>query len=179
MSMKRIALAVTLFMASNGLCQTSAAPKEQETLQSLLAEVHQLRMSIEAMTVASQRAQIALSAVQIQDAAVARALQRLDNVRNRCKEPEERKQHMAAEIQHLESILSAGATTAIEVKSSQERESQLKSEIDGVAAEASTCQLTEAEASNQLRNEQAKLADAQDRIDRLDKTLEKLSTAEK
>jgi chromosome segregation ATPase len=177
--MKRIAFAVALFMASNGLCQTSAAPKEQETLQSLLTEVHQLRLSIEAMTVASQRAQIALSALQIQDAAVARALQRLDNVRNRCKEPEDRKQHMAVEIQHLESILSAGTASAAEVKSVHEREGQLKGEIDAVASEASTCQATEAEASSQLRSEQAKLADVQDRIDRLDKTLEKLSAAEK
>ena len=177
--MKRIVFAVALFMTSNGLCQTSAVPKEQDTLLSLLAEVHQLRLSIEAMTVASQRAQIALHALQMQDAAVDRALQRLDNVRNRCKEPEERKQHMAADIQHLESILSAGTATAIEVKSFQEREAQLKSEIDAVATEASTCQVTEAEASSQLRSEQAKLADAQDRIDRLDKTLDTLSVAGK
>ena len=62
--MKRIVFAVALFMTSNGLCQTSAVPKEQDTLLSLLAEVHQLRLSIEAMTVASQRAQIALHALQ-------------------------------------------------------------------------------------------------------------------
>ena len=177
--MKKIAFVVALFMASNGLCQTSAAPKEQETLQSLLAEVHQLRLSIQAMTVASQRAQIALSALQIQDAAVARAFQRLDSVRNRCKEPEDRKQHMAAEIQHLESILSAGAGSNAEAKSVQEREAQLKAEIDAIATEVSTCQATEAEASGQLQSEQAKLADVKERIDRLDKTLETSGTVGK
>jgi len=178
--MKRIAFAVALCMSSTGLCQTVPAPKEQDTLQSLLAEVHQLRFSIEAMTVASQRAQIALYTLQIQDAAVARAMQRLDDQRNRCKGPEERKLRMVGEIKKLENILSAGTTAAVEVKSFQERESQLKSEIDAVAMEASTCQATEAEASSQLRNEQqAKLVDAQDRIDRLDKALEKLSVGGK
>jgi chromosome segregation ATPase len=115
----------------------------------------------------------------MQDAAVARAMHRLDDLRNRCKGPEERKVHMAAEIKQLESILSAGTATPIEVKSFQEREFQLKNDIDAVAMEASTCQATEAEASSQLGNEQAKMADAQDRIDRLDKALEKLSVAGK
>jgi septation ring formation regulator EzrA len=123
--------------------------------------------------------QIALYTLQMQDAAVARATQRLDDIRNRCKGPEERKQHMAAEVQRIESSLSAENVPATEVKSFQAREAQLKSEIDAVAAEASACQATEAEASSQLRNEQAKLADAQDRIDRLDKTLEKFSIAGK
>ncbi len=60
--MTKIVLAAMLCVASGGLCQTP--PKEPETLQSLLVEVHRLRQDIEAMTVASQRAQIALSTLQ-------------------------------------------------------------------------------------------------------------------
>jgi hypothetical protein len=40
--------------------------------------------------------------------------------------------------------------------------------------EVQTCQATEAEASSQFRNDQAKLLDLQDRIARLDKALEQL-----
>jgi hypothetical protein len=60
--MRTIGFFVMLFIASDGLCQTPV--KETDTLQSLLAEVHQLRMDIEAMTVASQRVQIALYELQ-------------------------------------------------------------------------------------------------------------------
>ena len=82
--MSKIAfIMVSLFAASAALCQTPA--KESDTLQSLLMEVHQLRQDIEAMTVASQRVQIALYTLQMQDAAVARTTQRLDEARNRCK----------------------------------------------------------------------------------------------
>jgi hypothetical protein len=77
----RIFTVAMMLAASNGLCQTPA--KEVDTLQSLLVEVRQLRQDIESMTVASQRVQIALYGLQIQDAAVARAAQRLDDARNK------------------------------------------------------------------------------------------------
>ncbi len=43
----------------------------------------------------------------------------------------------------------------------------------------SLAQAAEADASSQLRNDQAKLVELQDRIERLDKSLEKLSAAGK
>jgi SMC interacting uncharacterized protein involved in chromosome segregation len=55
----------------------------------------------------------------------------------------------------------------------------MKSEIERQTAEVQTLQAAEAEASSQLRNEQAKLAEVQERIERLDKTLEKLGIAGK
>jgi hypothetical protein len=94
--MRTMVFSVMLFIASDGLCQTPV--KETDTLQSLLAEVHQLRMDIEAMTVASQRVQIALHELQMQDAAVARAKQRVDNTQNRCLGAERNRLHTAAEI---------------------------------------------------------------------------------
>jgi len=55
----------------------------------------------------------------------------------------------------------------------------MKSQIEGQTAEVQTLQAAEAEASSQLRSEQAKLGDVQDRIERLDKTLEKLGAGGK
>jgi len=157
------AVFVLLLFVVPGFCQTSM--KESDTLQALLAEVHQLRQDIEAMTVASQRVQIAMYALQMQDAAVARATQRLDDAHNRCSGLEADRAHKAAEIQRLEGGVTAGTLGDIDAKAVQSALPQWKS--------------VEGEASGQLRNDQAKLADLQDRIDRLDKTLEKLATAGK
>ena len=167
--MRKVAFAVMLLAASNGFCQTPA--KEPDTLQALLVEVHQLRQDIEAMTVASQRVQIALYALQMQDAAVARAAQRLDSMRDRRTGAEANRAGTALAIQGLES--------KAETKELQALLSQMKSQIEGQTAEVQTLQAAEAEASSQLRSEQAKLADVQDRIERLDKTLEKLGAGGK
>ena len=175
--MRTTALAVMLLAASDGLCQTPA--KEPDALQALLVEVRQLRQDIEAMTVASQRVQIALYALQMQDAAMARAAQRLDSARDRRSGAEANRDHTASEIQGLESKLASGTTGEAEAKGFKEELSQMKSQIEPQTAELQTLQAAEAEASSQLRSEQVKLSDAQDRIERLDKTLEKLGATGK
>lgn len=173
--MRKTVLAAMLFVVSDGLCQTPA--KEPDILQSLLVEVHQLRQDIEAMTVASQRVQIALSALRMQDAAVARAAQRLDDARNKCSGAEANREHTAMGIQRLEGELASGTLLDAKTKEYQLLLTQMKSESEARTADVQACQAAEAEASSQLRNDQAKLVDLQDRIERLDKTLEKLSGA--
>src|SRR5665213_4091655 len=100
--MRAIVFAIILSAAPAALCQTPAA--QPDVLQSLLIDVHRLRQDIEAMTVASQRVQIALYALQMQDAAVARATQRLDNIRTGCSRTDAERQHFVAEIQRLEGV---------------------------------------------------------------------------
>jgi len=51
----------------------------------------------------------------------------------------------------------------------------LKNELDRQTVALQTCQAAEAEASSQLRNEQATLVDLQARINQLDKSLERQS----
>jgi len=169
--MRKIALTVMLFAASGALGQTPA--KEPDTLQSLLLEVRQLRQDIEAMTVASQRVQIALYALQMQDAAVARSTQRADTARDRCSGALEKQRHNAAEFQRMEDALASGKLTEAETKEVQNALTREKNMIEADTAEVQTCQANEAEASGQLRNEQAKMTGLQDKIERLDKALEK------
>ena len=175
--MGKMVLAVMLLGASAGLGQTPA--KEPDTLQALLAEVHQLRQDIEAMTVASQRVQIALYSLQMQDAAVARAAKRLDDARSKCSEVSANREHTASEIQRMESALASGTLGPAETRELQSRLTQIKSQAEAQSAEGQTCQTAEAEASSQLRDDQAKLIELQDRIERLDKTLQRLGVAEK
>lgn len=47
--------------------------------------------------------------------------------------------------------------------------------LDTQTAESQACQTSEAEASSQLQHEQVKLTEMQERIELLDKTLEKAS----
>jgi chromosome segregation ATPase len=141
--------------------------------------VRQLRQDIEAMTVASQRVQIALSTLQRQDAAVARDTQRVDDARNRCAVAEANREHTAMGMQRFEGELAAGNLVESKAKEYQSLLTQMKSEIETRTAEVQTCQAAEAEATSQLRNDQAKLADLQDRMDHLDKALETLGSGGK
>jgi chromosome segregation ATPase len=175
--MRTFTFAAMWLAASNGLCQTPA--KEPDTLQSLLAEVRGLRQDIQAMTVASQRVQIALYGLQLQAAAVGRAAQRLDDARNRRIGAETGRDHTSAEIQSMESRLAAGALSGDETVALRSHLPQMKSELETQTAESQARMAAEAEASSQLQSEQAKLAELQDRIERLDKALEKLGNAGK
>jgi chromosome segregation ATPase len=175
--MKKITLFALFLAASNAICQTPA--KEPDTIQALLTEVRQLRQDIEAMTVASQRVQIALYTLQIQDAALTRSTQRADSVRNKCSGAEGNRTHVAEAIQRMESTLASGKLAEPETKDAQLVLAQHKSEFEQANLTVQSCQVAESEASSQLRTDQAKMSDLQDRIERLDKVLEKFGTTAK
>ena len=174
--MRKIVIAM-LVAAAHGTCQTPA--KDPDTLQALLVEVRQLRQDIEAMTAASQRVQIALHGLQMQDAAVARAAQRVDEARNKRMSWEASRDRVAADVQRMEASINAGTLNDAESKAIQQRLPELKSELDRSTAQVQSGQAEEAEATSQLRTEQAKLSEIQGRIERLDKVLEKMDGAGK
>jgi hypothetical protein len=111
--------------------------------------------------------------LQRQDAAVARAEQRLDEARNKRVGTETARARVAAEVQRLESAVTTGLS-GDETKAAQSRVAEMKAELDRSATEEQTWQAAEAEASTLLRTEQAKLGEIEDRIERLDKVLEKM-----
>jgi chromosome segregation ATPase len=158
-----------LLAASAGWCQTP--PKDADTTQALLAEVHELRLAIEGMTVASQRVQIALYALQMQDAAVARAEQAVDADRNKCASIDVNRQHTAQAVQQLENA-TASVTPGVEQppnKDLKERLAEMKGNLEVITSEGDGCRAAQAEASNRLQTERSRLTELQDRIGRLDK----------
>ena len=68
---------LVLLFAAAAFAQAPVDP-----VQALLAEVHQLRMDLQATTITSQRVQILLYRVQIQQAAVIRAANHADEGRH-------------------------------------------------------------------------------------------------
>jgi chromosome segregation ATPase len=177
--MLKATVALTLVAAWAAWCQ--APTKEADTTKALLAEVHQLRLAIEGMTGASQRVQIALYALQIEDAAVARAEQRVDAERNKCASIEVNRQHTAQAVQQLENA-AASAGAGVEpppAKVFKQQLAEMKANLEMINSEGEGCRAAEAEASNRLQSERSKLLELQDRIGRLDKALEGLASPAK
>ncbi len=163
-------------LCAAGFAQGQTPAKAVETLQALLDEVHQLRQSIDGMTVASQRVQIALHAMQLQDGAVARSSQRLNAARSRCQGLEIGRQHTLADLQRLEQAVATGTMAAAEAAVVKQQLADLRTRMESQTVETQSCQVTESEALAQFRTDQAKLQELQNRIARLDKALEELGT---
>ncbi|HEX4749352.1 MAG TPA: hypothetical protein VH302_07395 [Bryobacteraceae bacterium] len=168
---------VLLSAASVGWRQTP--PKDADTTQALLTEVRELRLAIEGMTVASQRVQIALYALQMQNATVARAEQRVDAARSKCASIDENRRRIAQTIQQAEAASVALGNEEAATKEFKERLAELKGNLDVINSEAESCQAADAEASNGLQTERSRLTELQDRIGRLDKALENLASPAK
>jgi hypothetical protein len=175
--MRKLPFATILFAASRAFCQ-SPQP-EPAALRALLVEVHQLRVDLQAMTVASSRVQIALQSLQLQDAAVGRAAQRLDELRNKCAAADIAFQRISADLQTVELASPIVGPEIVPAQGQGGRRGELRRFLGTQTSAVQACKATEAEAASQLRNDQAKMTELQDRISRLDKTLEQLGTATK
>ena len=86
---------------------------------------------------------------------------------------------MSAEIQETERALASGILPETRTIGLPQHLGQQKKQLDIQNAAVQACQAAESEASDQVRSSRTKLAELQDRIERLDKTLEKLGVAEK
>jgi chromosome segregation ATPase len=147
----------------------------EQSLQSLLSEVRTLREDLRAAIVTAQRMQIVLYRLQVQETAVARATQKLEEVRGQLAQLEESKKSMVGSVQQLEEQL-GGTQDPNARKMLDAQMSRFKSMLDGWGAEISKLQAKEAEALGQVQNEQARHAEYQESLDRLDKSLETLRT---
>jgi chromosome segregation ATPase len=155
--------------------QTSSA--DSKTLQTLLQEVRQLRQDLQSTTVAVQRIQILLHRLDIQEAAVTRASQRLDDARSKLAAVQASRKRGAADIKRFEEVLREHTeNNSAERKQIEDWLSRAKPDLEASANEEQLQQAREAEAEDLLRNEQAKLEELQERLDELDRALEKSST---
>ena len=164
---------VVLLFPSLSFCQ--AAPSDSQTLQALLSEVRQLRQELHSTTSAMLRTQILVYRVQSQEAVVARASQRLDDARSKLAEIQNAHKRVAAGIRQYEENLSR-TENPVESKPLEDALAQLKARLEELTTGEGDAQAKESDSELQLRVEQAKLTDLQDRLDRLDKSLESPSS---
>src|SRR5262249_2472826 len=138
-----------------------------QTLQALLAEVHQLRQDLRSANAAAQRAQILIYRLSAQEAATGRVSQRLDEVKERLAQMEAERKQNAAQIKQYEDMKER-------IENPQERKqfdeviSTQKARIESSALQEQELQSRQTQLEEELRTEQAKLGRLQDELDRLD-----------
>ena len=157
---------------------TAAFGQSPDTVltQTLINEIRALRQDIEATTVTTQRVQIALYRLQSQTALVAGAQQRLDAARTRAIETQSRHKQFTSEVQAVEERI-RNTTDANQKKEMETMLPEVKTRLEMVTAEEAMRRNLEVDAESQVRTEQARLADLQSVLDRLDKALDALSKA--
>src|SRR5258708_11048969 len=149
--------------------QTSSS--DSQTLQALLAEVRQLRQELRNTTLATQRVQILLFRLQIQEAVVERAQRRVDDARSALSQTQAEVKMMASLIKQTEDKIS-NAQNPVERKRQEDLLAQFKAGLESQENSEQQSQARESEAGQELRNVQTKLNALQDQFDRLDKSLE-------
>ena len=158
-----------VFASPASFAQTAST--DSQTLQALLAEVRQLRMDLQTTSVASQRVQIILYRLQLQEGTVARAQQRVDEVHSKLAEARAGVQHFASEVERMQRALNETQNPA-DRKESESLLAARKGQLESQKAAEQDWETKEAESRQELRLEEAKLAALQEQFDQLDKILE-------
>jgi len=141
-------------------------------MQALVAEVRQLRKDLQASNGNALKAQILLYRLQFQGEAVMRATQHLNDARGMLADTQRRLKETSDNLKRFEEYLENNTeSAAADRKQVQYEVSRNKAELENLAAEEQQRQTAELQAEEQLRTEQAKLGELEDRVDRLEKDL--------
>ena len=173
--MNRSSLFALGLLLSSTACFGQTTPGDSQTLQALLSEVRQLRQDLQTTTIAAQRAQILIYRLQGQEAAVARASQRLDEARDKLARIQDERKHVATDVKQHEDFISNTENPPTERKEVEAVLPRLKTKLESLESEEQQWQAREIETEQRLRAEEIRLSDLRDQLDRLDKTLENAS----
>lgn len=166
----RISAAALFAFVLTGTPVFGESASSDPSIPSLLSEVRSLREDLRAAIVTAQRTQIVLYRLQVQETAVRRATQKLEEIREQLTQLEDSKKSMAANVQQLEEQAS-GTQDAGAHKMFETQAASLKSMLDRWGAEIPKLQAKEAEALSQVQNEQGRYSELQDALEKIDKGL--------
>jgi chromosome segregation ATPase len=141
-----------------------ASSSDSQTLQALLTEVRELRKVLQVSIAKMQSAQILLARLQIQEVAVTRASQHLDDARSRLAEVQLVLKSEAAEIKHWEDEAPNANETPTQIEEAVKR---AKSDMESATNLEQQRQAIETEAELQLRTEKDKLSTLENQLDEL------------
>ncbi len=159
-------------LLTNTLAQTPST--DPQTLQALLTEVRQLRQDLQAGMAAVQRSEILLHRLEMQEAAVARALVRRDEQQSKLAEAQHNRKDTAARIKEMEEELHS--TENVNLRREIEGTlPQFRARLEMWGNEEEQRQGKAIEAEEKLRIEETIRTELQKRLDELDKQLEKAS----
>ena len=148
------------------------SPSSEQGMQALVAEVRQLRKDLQASNGNALKAQILLQRLQFQEAAVARASERLNDARGRLAATQRHRAEVADTSRRFAELLENTETSSEDRQRFQGEISAKKQELEALAAVEQQQQAAEMEAEEQLCTEQTKLNELEERVDRLEKNLD-------
>jgi len=136
----------------------------------LLSEVRQLRHDLQTSAIAARKAQIVIYRLHVQEAAVARASERLEETKTGLEQLRARSKYQAMQIKRFEDMKDS-TEDAAQRKQFDDAIADLKTQMEAWASEEQELQPKELELEQQLRIEQAKLDQLESELDRLDQAV--------
>lgn len=154
-----------------------ATQNEERTLRALLDEVRQLRIALQRAKLNTYRAQITVERLRIQQDKVDRVARDLREVRAEIEERPAWLERMSERVKDLEKMM----PTETDSVRRMQLETELKDRKYGFEMETKRQEQRrerESQLSNQLQAEQLKLSELNDRLETLDREIEKQVTEE-
>jgi len=171
----RILLITVLFLFPSDMA-AQAASSDSQTLQAILAELRQLRHDMQATSATTSRVQIALYRLERENEAVERAMRRVSDARSNVAKAETDKNNKLIEIQQGRYATSHSDDPNAQRGFEDVVLPSLKSQLELLQKQEQQMRAEEAEAEQQLRDEQVKLDGLNDALDRYNNALEDAST---
>ena len=164
-----VLLVLSVFPLSLPTFGQSASP-DSRTLQAILEEIHKLREDLQTTSVAAQRSQILLYRVRLQMDTVERLNQRVEQAHRQVTVARNELNHFVEQKKRDEDVLN-GNPDAAKRKDFEDDLVLVNNRLEQIKENQPEAESREAAVTNDLRIEQAKLAELQDQLDRLDKQL--------
>ena len=150
--------------------RAQAPASDVKTLQTLLAEVHQLRIVLERSSQIAPRIQIAVERLKLQQEHVARVARQLDEIRRDLDRTRSDQPKIQQRVQTLDDEVNQAVDPGRR-KALDDEAKMLK--LESVQQEKSLQQMQarEGELMSQLQSEQARLTELNDRLDQIERAL--------
>jgi hypothetical protein len=147
---------------------------ECQSLQAIAAELRQLRHDLQTSNAMATRAQIALYRLQRESEALARVMQRVSDARSNVAKAETSRNQKALEIEQGRAASNQSDNPQSQRAFEEVVLPRLKAELELLQKEERRARAEEAEAEQQLREEQTKLDGLNDLLDRYNNALEEV-----
>jgi uncharacterized membrane protein YccC len=169
--MERCCLLILGFLLTAMPVLGQSPSNDSQTLQALLAEVRQLHHDLQTTTLAAQRAQILLYRLQAQQSVVRRMQERVDDTRSKLAQIHAEQKRLTTALKQYEDSVSHSDNPAQD-KEVADMMARLKAGLETQTSNEQEAQAQLTEGEEQLRIEQAKLAELEAHLDLLEKTLQ-------
>jgi len=164
--MRQVFLLMLVLLGGCGTAIAQGTSSDAQTLQAILTEVRALRQDLRVSLNRAQTTQILLARFQLQEGAITRASDRLNDARQKLLDTHVHQQELALEVKRLEDALNS-AENPQQQTDLQERVKHVKSDFEVEGNIAQQQQTTEIQAEQQLRTEQDKLSALEAQLDEL------------